>query len=44
MPWERDIELNLIVKEVEQENLDAAIKAAERRNKGKAPPMMKRRK
>lgn len=43
LPWERDIELSFIIKEVEQENLEAQTKAAQQRARGQVrPPMLKK--
>lgn len=38
MPWERDIELNFIIKEVEEENLAQQTKQAKQRSRNRPVP------
>jgi len=37
IPWERDILLNLLAKEVEEENLRMQLEAISNKNKGRKP-------
>jgi hypothetical protein len=44
IPWERDVYLGMMVREIEEENLKLALEAANRRAQGKKPARMPKKK